>query len=148
METASAESARAIVIQAPALPEAERTAPAPARATAPVSQQHRRLQRAEPRASDATSQPQLANVPALGPGESTARESQLHDQVVQMQQQIEQRISRLNREQLSPTERETLEGARGFLQQSLRALKESDLQRASNLAHKAGLLVEAVEQSQ
>jgi len=65
-----------------------------------------------------------------------------------MQQQIEQRIARLSREWLSPTERETLEGARGFLQQSLRALQESDLQRASNLAHKSHLLVEAIEQSQ
>ncbi len=65
-----------------------------------------------------------------------------------MQQQIEKRIATLSREWLSPTERETLEGARGFLQQSVRALQESDLQRASNLAHKADLLVQAVEQSQ
>ena len=71
----------------------------------------------------------------------------LHSQVVQMQQQIQQRITLLSREWLSPAERQTLEGARGFLQQSVRALNESDLQRASNLAHKSLLLVEAIEQS-
>ena len=65
-----------------------------------------------------------------------------------MQQQIQERSTALSREWLSPTERETLEGARGFLQQSLRALQESDLHRASNLAHKAYLLVEAIEQTQ
>ena len=83
----------------------------------------------------------------MEPRESTARESKLRDQVLQTQQKIQQQIESLSREWLSPTERETLEGARGFLQQSVRALHESDFQRASNLADKAHLLVEAIEQS-
>jgi hypothetical protein len=83
----------------------------------------------------------------MEPAGSSAQESELRSRVVQTQQQIEGRITTLSREWLSPTEREVLEGARGFLQQSLRALNESDLQRASNLAHKADLLVEAIEQS-
>ncbi len=83
----------------------------------------------------------------MEPSESTAKESKLRGQVVQAQQQIQEKITSLSREWLSPTERETLQGARGFLQQSLRALQESDLQRASNLAQKASLLVEAIQQA-
>lgn len=83
----------------------------------------------------------------MEPGESTARAAELRSRVRQWQQQIEGRIALLSRQGLSPTEREVLDGARGFLQQSVRALNESDFQRASNLAHKADLLVEAIEQS-
>lgn len=72
----------------------------------------------------------------------------MRDQVVKLQQGIENRISRLSREWLSSGQRSTLEGARGFLQQSERALQESDLKRAFNLAHKADLLVNSLEQSQ
>jgi hypothetical protein len=148
-ETASGQSTQAIVIQAPAPPEPEQIAPAPAPAPPPAPQPRRSLRRDEQRRAEETSpEPETPKVPAIEPSESTARESKLHYQVVQMQQQIQQRITQLSREWLSPTERETLAGARGFLQQSLRALQESDLQRASNLAHKAYLLVEAIEQSQ
>ena len=149
VETSSTEPPQAVVIQAPAPPAPDQTVRTPAPTPAPQTQHRRRVRRGErPRASGASSEPQPANVPPLGPSESTALESALHGQVVQMQQQIEKRIATLSREWLSPTERETLEGARGFLQQSVRALQESDLQRASNLAHKADLLVQAVEQSQ
>lgn len=87
-------------------------------------------------------------MPALGPGESTERESALRGHVVQMQKQIQKEITSLGREWLPQSERETLEGARGFLQQSVHALQESDLVRAFNLAHKADLLLNAVKQSQ
>lgn len=83
----------------------------------------------------------------MEPGESAARAAELSSKVRQWQQQIEGRIVLLSRGGLSPTEREVLDGARGFLQQSVRALNESDFQRASNLARKADLLVEAIEQS-
>jgi hypothetical protein len=71
----------------------------------------------------------------------------LQGQVVRLQQGIEKRILVLSREWLSASQRGTLEGARGFLQQSQKALQESDLQRAYNLAHKADLLVISLEQS-
>lgn len=64
-----------------------------------------------------------------------------------MQQEIEKRIVSLSREWLSPSQRATLEGARGFLQNSHRALQESDLQRAFLLADKADQLVGSLEQS-
>jgi hypothetical protein len=67
---------------------------------------------------------------------------------VKLQQDVQQRIGHINAARLSRTERNTLVGARAFLQQSLRALQQSDLQRALNLAHKAYLLAEALEQSQ
>ena len=149
VETASTGPPQTVVIQAPAPPEPDQTARTPAPTPAPQSQPHRRIRRGEhPRASEPSAEPQPANVPPMGPSESTKLESALHGQVVQLQQQIEKRIATLSREWLSPTERQTLGGARGFLQQSVRALEESDLQRASNLAHKADLLVKAVEQSQ
>lgn len=92
--------------------------------------------------------PEPADVPALQSGLSSSRATELQDQVVRLQQGIEKRILRLSREWLSPAQRSTLEGARGFLQQSQRALQESDLQRAYNLAHKADLLVISLEESE
>lgn len=89
-----------------------------------------------------------ADVPALQSAISTGQASALQGQVVKLQEAIEKRILLLSREWLSPSQRGTLEGARGFLQQSQKALHESDLQRAYNLAHKADLLVSSLEQSQ
>lgn len=88
------------------------------------------------------------DIPALMSGLSSGQASQLHDRVVKLQQGIEKRILLLSREWLSQPQRDTLEGARGFLQQSQRALQESDLQRAFMLAHKADLLVVSLEHSQ
>lgn len=65
-----------------------------------------------------------------------------------LQHGLEKQISLLSQEQLSQSQQNTLEGARGFLQQSQRALQQSDLQRAFNLAHKADLLISSLEQSQ
>jgi hypothetical protein len=89
-----------------------------------------------------------AEVPALQSAISSGQATALQGQVVKLQQGIEKRILLLSREWLSPSQRSTLEGARGFLQQSQRALQESDLQRAYNLAHKADVLVVSLEQSQ
>jgi len=147
-ETVSEQPTQAIVVQAPAPPEPQQAAPTPVPAPPPEPHSRRRIRRDErTRTDEASPQPEPANVPAMEPRESTARESKLRDQVVQTQQQIQQQITLLSREWLSPAERETLQGARGFLQQSLRALQESDFQRASNLADKAHLLVEAIEQA-
>jgi hypothetical protein len=86
-------------------------------------------------------------VPPLKSGLSSSQATELQDQVISLQQGIEKRILLLSREWLSPAQRGTLDGARGFLQQSQRALQESDLQRALNLAHKSDLLVTSLEQS-
>ena len=47
---------------------------------------------------------------------------------------------------MASVDRKTLEDARLFLNQSRKALEGGDLQRAFNLARKASLLVEALEQ--
>ncbi len=135
-------------MQAPPPPvSAEIKPPAPAPAPSePVPSRPPRPRRAE--AKTPPEEEPTAEVPALESAISSRQASALQGQVVKLQQAIEQRILHLSREWLSPSQRGTLEGARGFLQQSQRALQESDLQRAYNLAHKADLLVVSLEQSQ
>jgi hypothetical protein len=87
-----------------------------------------------------------AEVPVLQSAISSAQASALQGQVVKLQEAIEKRILLLSREWLSPSQRSTLEGARGFLQNSQKALQESDLERAYKLAQKADILVASVEQ--
>jgi alpha-D-ribose 1-methylphosphonate 5-triphosphate synthase subunit PhnL len=84
-------------------------------------------------------------VPALEPRESSAQEAAIREQVLRLQENIRQRMARLNPAHLSANERKTLDDARTFLTQSTRALQGSDLQRALNLARKASLLVAALE---
>jgi hypothetical protein len=104
-----------------------------------------------PRRAEAKAPPEeqpTAEVPALKSAISSGQASALQGQVVKLQEGIQTRIVRLSRERLSLSQRGTLEGAQGFLQQSQRALQESDFQRAYNLAHKADLLVISLEQAQ
>lgn len=108
---------------------------------APRSHVHYRRPEAKPTES------QPAEVPALQSGLSSGRADALRNQIVKLQNGIDERILRLSREWLSPPQRGTLEAARGFLQQSQKALQEEDLQRASNLAHKADLLVKSLQQA-
>lgn len=115
----------------------------PPAAPEPAPRSHARYHRPEVK----TPESEPAEVPALQSGLSSSRSTELRNQIVKLQNGLEQRILRLSREWLSPTQRGTLEGARGFLQQSQRALQESDLQRASNLAHKADLLITSIDQS-
>ena len=84
-------------------------------------------------------------MPALAPRESGAQEVALRSQVQAMQESVRRRMLRLNEAQLSPTEHKTLDDARTFLAQSIRALQGGDLQRALNLSRKASLLVSALE---
>lgn len=86
-----------------------------------------------------------AEVPALEPRESSAQETVLRGQAVSLQENVRQRISRLNPAHLSPNEKKTLEDAGTFLAQSTRAFESGDFQRALNLARKASLLVDALE---
>lgn len=86
-----------------------------------------------------------AEVPALEPQESSAQETVLRGQVLNLQENVRQRISRLNPARLSANERKTLDDAGTFLAQSARAFEGGDFQRALNLARKASLLVAALE---
>jgi hypothetical protein len=70
----------------------------------------------------------------------------LQGQVVRLQEGIEKRILVLNREGLSPSQRKMLDDARGFLQQSQKALQKLDLDLAYNWAHKADQVVASLEQ--
>jgi hypothetical protein len=134
-----------MVISAPAPQTSAEIAPdlSPPVAPEPASPTHARYRRPEAKAPEQ----EPADVPAIESGLSTGRATELRGQIVKLQNDIEERIVRLSRAWLSPAQRSTLEGARGFLQQSQRALRESDLQRASNLAHKADLLVTSLEQT-
>jgi len=62
------------------------------------------------------------------------------------QKRLSQRIDEFEHGPLSDTELRTLGEVRAFLEQSKRALKDGDLRRADNLAHKADLLITALEQ--
>jgi outer membrane biosynthesis protein TonB len=86
-----------------------------------------------------------AEVPALEPRESPAQEVALRQRLAGLQGRLEQRITALDRSSLDAGARKILDDARTFLTQSQRALADGDLQRALNLAHKASLLVSALE---
>jgi hypothetical protein len=139
------------VIEEPAPPPAPEATPPPA--TQQPAPQHRSTHSARsttPPETDDTSTPETpeappAEVPALEPQESSAQENVLREEVLSLQQSVHQRMSRLNPARLSANERKTLDDANTFLAQSLRASDSGDFQRALNLAHKASLLVAALE---
>lgn len=86
-----------------------------------------------------------AEVPALEPRESTAQETELKAQFSRLEQDIQQRLTRLDGEHLSGNDRKTLEDARTFFDQSRQAMASGDLPRALNLARKSSLLLAALE---
>lgn len=86
-----------------------------------------------------------AEVPALEPRQSSAQENELHRQYVDLEQDIRTRLAKLSGAHLSGNDQKTLEDARTFFAQSKRAMMSGDLPRAMNLAHKAGLLLAALE---
>ena len=81
-----------------------------------------------------------AEVPALEPRQSTAQETELRRQYLNLEQDIRQRLARLNGAHLSANDQKTLEDARTFFAQATQAMASGDLPRALNLARKAGLL--------
>jgi hypothetical protein len=81
----------------------------------------------------------------LEPLQSSAQEADLRRQIQELQDDVRERIAKLNPAELSSADRKTLEDARAFFAQSTRALNEADLQRALTLARKASLLVSALE---
>jgi hypothetical protein len=86
-----------------------------------------------------------AEVPALEQRASAVQESALRLQIQRLQEDVHQRLGRLNEARLSANEHKTLEDARTFLVQSTRALESGDLQRGFNLARKASLLVASLK---
>ena len=144
---APSQSGGSMVVRAPAPAVPREVPPEPVliQPREPAPEHHSHHRRPE---SKAPAQKPAAVVPALKSGISSGQATKLESRVVKLQQDIEKRIDTLSREWLSPAQRGTLEGARGFLQSSQRAVKASDFQRAYNLAHKADLLVVSLEQSQ
>ena len=136
-------STQALVIEAPPPPQSA-VEPIPAPPAAEESTPARRRSGRRPGPPAVEHPEPAAPVPALEPSQSPAQASALRDRVVGMQRQIQSEIDLLSRSRLSATDLRTLGGARGFLAQSVRALQESDLQRAMNLAKKAQVLVQAI----
>ena len=141
-----------MVIEEPAPPEPVVTTP-PAEATTQkvTPDKHRRVLRREPPAAAPesptpdTDETPLPQVPSLEPHESSAEEASLRGQIRGLQDDVRDRIAKLDHAGLSGADRKTLDDAGTFFQQSLRALSEADLQRALTLARKASLLVLALE---
>jgi outer membrane biosynthesis protein TonB len=147
----SAAKSKVLVIEEPAPPPELEVTPPPQTPEPTAHRRPRRPARTEtPTEPDETSAPESpeappVEVPALEPRASTAQETALRQQVLRLQHDVRQRMARLNPARLSPNERKTLDDAGTFLAQSTRAFESSDLQRALNLAHKASLLVAALE---
>jgi hypothetical protein len=84
-------------------------------------------------------------VPALEPRQSSAEESELRREILGLQQDIGKRLERLAGAHLSGNDQKALEDARTFFTQANQAMADGDLPRALNLAHKASLLLSALE---
>jgi hypothetical protein len=93
-------------------------------------------------APDTTPGPDSAQAPLLQPASSAASQ----DEIAARQSGVRRRIDGLNnRYDSSPEDRQVLEDARAFVNQSERALKEHNLLKAQELAEKASLLLDALE---
>ncbi len=86
-----------------------------------------------------------AVVPALEPRQSSAQENELRRQFTELEQDIRGRLEKLSGAHLSGNDQKALEDARTFYTQANHAMAAGDLPRALNLAHKAGLLLAALE---
>lgn len=140
-----------LVIQEPAPPELVEEDVVPEEQPPeekPARRRRRTISTERPAAEPAEDTPAAASpeVPTLEPRESPAQQNALRQQIIELQAGIRGRISQLKLLRLSDLERKTLDAAQMFLDQSLRALGTNDLVRALNLARKASLLVNALEQ--
>ena len=147
--TAPTTSPRVLVIEEPEPLEAEPASPPAAQTSEPKPPaKHKPPVRTEtatpPDETPETSLPP-AEVPALEQRASAVQESALRLQIQRLQEDVHQRLGRLNEARLSANEHKTLEDARTFLVQSTRALESGDLQRGFNLARKASLLVASLK---
>lgn len=146
-----AEGAPAMVIEEPAPPEPAATPPPETSTNKATADKPKRAPRKAPPPADTetttetTEPPPTPQVPSLEPRESSAEEADLRRQIQGLQDDVRQRIAKLDLAGLSGADRKTLDDARTFFEQSTRALSEADLQRALTLARKASLLVLALE---
>src|SRR5207247_1176644 len=85
--------------------------------------------------------------PALEPLGTLDQQANLRREIAAAQEGTQKRIAQLEGANLAIDDRKTLGDARAFLAQSTRALENGELGPARLLAHKAALLVQAVEQS-
>jgi hypothetical protein len=152
-KTTSGESGGEMVIEEPPPPEppetpVETTPQEPTTLKTPVKPRRRVITPTETSVetqSPETTEPTVT-APALEPRESPQQQTALRLRVMQSQESVQARINALGRTSLGNVDRKTLEDARMFLNQSRKALEGADLQRANNLARKASLLVDALEQ--
>lgn len=143
------EASNGIVIEEPPPPEAP-SPPQETEASPPKPAPRRRVIHEESPASEPpieTVEPPPAEVPALEPHESPTQEAEFRRQVMEFQGKVLERIHRLQARRQQGADLRTLQAATIFMGQSARALEAGDLQRAMNLARKASLLLDAVEQS-
>ncbi len=140
-----------MVIEEPAPPEPAATPPPETSTNKATADKPKRAPRKAPPPADTetttetTEPPPTPQVPSLEPRESSAEEADLRRQIQGLQDDVRQRIAKLDLAGLSGADRKTLDDARTFFEQSTRALSEADLQRALTLARKASLLVLALE---
>ncbi len=147
------EKSQVLVIEEPAPPpEPEPEETTPPETPEPTATDHgaRHAPRRPPAESGEASpqeapEAQPAQVPALAPRESSAQENELRRQFQTLEQNIQERLTRLSAASLSANDRRTLEDARTFFAQARQAMASGDLPRALNLARKASLLLAALE---
>ena len=151
----SATTTETLVIEEPAPPEPESkpSATAPTQESAAQRARPPRRRTTRPDAPAETEQspaePPAADVPApaLEPLGTLDQQANLRREIAAAQEGTQKRIAQLEGANLAIDDRKTLGDARAFLAQSTRALENGELERAHLLAHKAALLVQAVEQS-
>jgi len=143
-----------MVIEEPAPPEPQSkpsaTAPTQESAAQRARPPRRRTTRAD--APGETEQapaepPADVPAPALEPLGTLEQQANRRREIAAAQEGTQKRIAQLEGANLAIDDRKTLGDARAFLTQSTRALENGELERARLLAHKAALLVQAVEQS-
>src|SRR5690242_4146610 len=142
----SSQSDQSIIVQAPAPPAPLETKPEVPR---PVPPEPAPSKPSPPRRAETKAPPEEppgAEVPALQSAISPGQAIALQGQIVQLQQRSEERIDALSRGSLSPSQRRMLNDARGFLQNSRKALQKTDLDLAYQYAHKADQVVASLEQ--
>jgi hypothetical protein len=148
----AAQDTDSLVIEEPQPPEPEETSPAeqPSVSTPSAKRRPRPATRTEPSTPSETAPevdtPPPVEVPALEPRENPGRQAAQRQQITSLQDQVRNRISRLERANFSGEDRHTLEDARTFLGNSERALAGSDFERALNLVRKAAMLIAVLEQ--
>ena len=156
MQAQSPENPPVMVIEEPPPPEPVVNTPKPGTQTptdtdtdaAPKKgrrTQHKEQAPTTPESAPETDEEPSPLVPSLAPQGSSSEQATQRHEIQSLQDDVQKRIAKLNAADLSAVDRKTLEDAKAFLDQSTHALDESDLQRALMLAHKASLLVTALE---